>query len=113
MQLDIHSHRILILDFGSQYTQLIARRVRELGVFCELRAYDATEEEINHEISHIASHNKMSPAALKDRLTKEGGLASIRAAIRHKKTLQFLVDNANLTTETVTPANDQSASAES
>ncbi|RZU47528.1 GMP synthase (glutamine-hydrolysing) [Fluviicoccus keumensis] len=46
MQLDIHSHRILILDFGSQYTQLIARRVRELGVFCELRAYDATEEEI-------------------------------------------------------------------
>ncbi|MBX7218401.1 MAG: trigger factor [Blastocatellia bacterium] len=74
---------------------------------------DATEEEINHEISHIASHNKMSPAALKDRLTKEGGLASIRAAIRHKKTLQFLVDNANLTTETVTPANDQSASAES
>ena len=46
MQFDIHSHRILILDFGSQYTQLIARRVRELGVFCELRAYDATEEEI-------------------------------------------------------------------
>ncbi|MDO8331522.1 MAG: glutamine-hydrolyzing GMP synthase [Fluviicoccus sp.] len=46
MQLDIHSHRILILDFGSQYTQLIARRVRELGVFCELRAYDTTEEEI-------------------------------------------------------------------
>jgi hypothetical protein len=30
---DIHQHRILILDFGSQYTQLIARRVREVGVF--------------------------------------------------------------------------------
>jgi GMP synthase (glutamine-hydrolysing) len=32
--------KILILDFGSQYTQLIARRVREHNVYCELHPYD-------------------------------------------------------------------------
>ncbi|HAW21884.1 MAG TPA: GMP synthase (glutamine-hydrolyzing) [Pseudomonas sp.] len=43
---DIHAHRILILDFGSQYTQLIARRVRELGVYCELHPFDMPDEDI-------------------------------------------------------------------
>ena len=46
MSKDIHDHRILILDFGSQYTQLIARRVREIGVYCELWSWDVTEEQI-------------------------------------------------------------------
>jgi GMP synthase (glutamine-hydrolysing) len=38
--MDIHSEKILILDFGSQYTQLIARRVREAHVYCELHPCD-------------------------------------------------------------------------
>lgn len=46
MSTNIHDQRILILDFGSQYTQLIARRVREIGVYCELWAWDVTEEQI-------------------------------------------------------------------
>jgi GMP synthase (glutamine-hydrolysing) len=43
---DIHAEKILILDFGSQYTQLIARRVRELGVYCEIHRPDLPAEDI-------------------------------------------------------------------
>ena len=46
MSLDIHAQRFLILDFGSQYTQLIARRIREAGVYCEIHPWDMSEAEI-------------------------------------------------------------------
>jgi GMP synthase (glutamine-hydrolysing) len=43
MTVDIHAERILILDFGSQYSQLIARRVRDEGIYCELHPYHVSE----------------------------------------------------------------------
>jgi len=44
--MDIHAEKVLILDFGSQYTQLIARRVREADVYCEIYAWDVSAEDI-------------------------------------------------------------------
>ena len=37
---------VAVLDFGSQYAQLIARRIRELGVYCEIVMHDISAEEL-------------------------------------------------------------------
>jgi len=45
---NLQKNKILIIDFGSQYTQLIARRVREIGVYCELVPFDISSHFIEN-----------------------------------------------------------------
>ena len=54
MTLDKSLNKILIIDFGSQFTQLIARRIRELGVFCEIVSHKKIKnKDINNSIKGI------------------------------------------------------------
>jgi GMP synthase (glutamine-hydrolysing) len=63
---EAHHERVLIVDFGSQVTQLIARRVRESGVYCEIHPYDKAE----------AALEAMKPKAI----ILSGGPASVHEA---------------------------------
>jgi hypothetical protein len=64
---------VLIIDFGSQVTQLIARRIREFGVFCEVKNFNISLEEIkkNH---NKYSYNKSSSSKTtrKHKITRKG-----------------------------------------
>lgn len=56
-------HNVLILDFGSQYTQLIARRVRELNIFCEIYPYHHIPEDLSTYKAVILSGSPFSVRA--------------------------------------------------
>ncbi len=56
-------HNVLILDFGSQYTQLIARRVRELNIFCEIYPYHHIPEDLTTYKAVILSGSPFSVRA--------------------------------------------------
>ena len=66
---------ILILDFGSQYTQLIARRVRELNVYCEIHPYNKIPE-INKNIKGVILSG--SPFSVRDKDAPKPDLSAIR-----------------------------------
>lgn len=56
----MQQHNVLILDFGSQYTQLIARRVRELNIYCEIHPYNNPPKNIDNYKAVILSGSPYS-----------------------------------------------------
>ncbi|HPI69583.1 MAG TPA: glutamine-hydrolyzing GMP synthase [Bacteroidales bacterium] len=71
-------HKILILDFGSQYTQLIARRIRELNVYCEIFPYNNFPRPDNTVKGIILSG---SPASVHDRNAPHPDLSELKGKI--------------------------------
>lgn len=68
-------NKILILDFGSQYTQLIARRVREIGVYCEIVPFNKIPSDLSDVQGVILSG---SPASVRDAEAPQPDLSGIR-----------------------------------
>ena len=57
---------------------------------------DVTEEEVQHELEHMASHGNESAEAIRARLTKQGALDRMKAKLRSDKTLDWLAQNAQV-----------------
>ena len=77
------SEKVLIVDFGSQLTQLIARRVRESGVYCEIVPYHKAEEGLA-QLATLSLDNVhfMSPVRPGDHLRLEAQLTTARRSLR-------------------------------
>jgi trigger factor len=59
---------------------------------------DVTDEELNHELEHVASHSGESAEAIRARLTKQGTLDRMKAKLRSDKTLDWLAQNSRIRT---------------
>ena len=71
----MQQHNVLILDFGSQYTQLIARRVRELNIYCEIHPFNKIPENIDNFKAVILSG---SPYSVRSEEAPHPDLSNIR-----------------------------------
>ncbi|MDO6676004.1 glutamine-hydrolyzing GMP synthase [Tenacibaculum sp. 1_MG-2023] len=71
----MQQHNVLILDFGSQYTQLIARRVRELNIYCEIHPYNKIPQNLNDFKAVILSG---SPSSVRSEEAPHLDLSDIR-----------------------------------
>ncbi|MCG8308429.1 MAG: glutamine-hydrolyzing GMP synthase [Cytophagales bacterium] len=72
------SEQILIIDFGSQYTQLIARRVRELNVYCEIHPFNHLPKATDHLKGVILSG---SPCSVREKDAPDIDLAAFRGKV--------------------------------
>ncbi|CAA0147795.1 glutamine-hydrolyzing GMP synthase [Tenacibaculum maritimum] len=71
----MQQHNVLILDFGSQYTQLIARRVRELNIYCEIHPYNKIPSTLENFKAVILSG---SPSSVRSDVAPHPDLSKIR-----------------------------------
>jgi GMP synthase (glutamine-hydrolysing) len=71
----MQQHNVLILDFGSQYTQLIARRVRELNIYCEIHPYNNPPKDLANFKAVILSG---SPSSVRSEDPPHPNLSEIR-----------------------------------
>ncbi len=65
---------------------------------------DVTDEEVTHELEHMAEHSGESAEAIRARLTKQGALDRMKAKLRSDKTLDWLAQNAKINTVAVANA---------
>ena len=78
MSLDLNLNKILIIDFGSQFTQLIVRRIRELGVFSEIVSHKIiTSSQIKTNIKGIILETYGAGNALSGFMEKSPVLQSL------------------------------------
>lgn len=71
--------KILILDFGSQYTQLIGRRVRELNVYCEIHPFSKAQEAMDESVKGVILSG--SPSSVRDEKAPQPNLEGIRTEL--------------------------------